>query len=516
MARSSLAALLVWAAAVWGQAQAPAPESLSGVVTNSVTGEGIPRVHVSLRNNARQSAYGALTDAEGKFSMAPLAPGKYAVEMERAGFLMRRTVGYGDDPNTIEVTAGEKKDVALKLVPGGSISGRVFGSDGEPMESIEVRAEGGWNELRSVRTDDTGRYRLSGLLPGKYRVRAAPESIPMPPEHRTDGSEEVHHASTYFAGALSAKGATRVTVNAGGETTGIDIRLVRTPIVRVSGTLIGFPKGQSNFNFQLDHDGGNTGYSALNKPDGTFELWRLDPGRYRLSVRAGGSELRSAPVEIEVSDRNVDGLVLRAVAPSDIPGHVTYEDEPARPKGNQRLVLTEVTSRSGSPNREEAEIDGEGTFRLEKVPAGRYAVSVSWGTAYVKSMTLGPVRMEGRVLDLSAGSGEASLTVVLSGEVAEISGTVRDDKGPAPAFAVLVPENEEGSEFQFGMGPKGNYSFPGIAPGDYKLFALPPGEGLRQDLISRELEVYEEVMERVSVGPGQKVTKDLKLKGPEE
>jgi len=515
MTKSKLAGLLLCAAAAWGQAQAPAPAGVSGVVTNSVTGEGIPRVHVLLRSGDGQNSYGAMTDAEGKFTMSPLPPGDYAAEMERTGFLMRRSVGFERNQNAFQLTAGEKKDVALTLVPGGSISGRVFDSNGEPMESIEVQAEGGWSELRAVRTDDAGRYRLSGLLPGKYRIRAAPEHIPVPPEHRTDGTQEVQHARTYFGGVVSAKAASRVTVRAGAETTGIDIRLVRAPIVRVSGSLVGFPKGAGGVNFQLDRDDGNMNYPGVNKADGSFELWRLDPGKYRLSARSGGgrTELRSAPVEIELADRNVDGLVLRAVAAADIPGHVTYEDEAARPKESPKLFLQEVTSPAGARDREGAEIAEDGTFRLEKIGAGRYVVSVSWPTAYVKSLTLGPVRMDGRVLDLSAGSGEASLTVVLGSDVGEISGTVRDEKGPVPAFAVLVPE--DGSEYQMGTGPQGSYSFRGLAPGNYRLFALPQGEGLRHDAIARDLEMYEDVMERVSLGPGQKVTKDLKLKAEE-
>jgi hypothetical protein len=301
------------------------------------------------------------------------------------------------------------------------------------------------------------------------------------------------------------------------QTAGIDIRLIRTPIVGVKGTLVGFPEGHASVDLQIEYDGGSENFNGVSKPDGTFEIWRLDPGAYRLSASGGGrTGLRTAPVEIVVGDRNVEGLVLRAVAPSDIPGHVTYEDESAKPKQNPQLVLREVTSRFGSSRGQAAEIDVDGSFPLEKVPAGRYLVSASWPTAYVESMTLGATRLDGRVLDVSAGSGDASLTVVLSGNVGEISGTVRDDKGPAPAFAVLVPETEDGSEFQMRTGPKGNYSFQGIAPGNYRLFALPQGEGIRADFTARDLESYEDIMEHVSVGPGQRVTKDLKVRAPEE
>jgi protocatechuate 3,4-dioxygenase beta subunit len=506
MRKSSLAVALICAAPAIAQNQPPTPATVSGVVTNSVTGAPIPRVHVILHPDDQRHFYGALSDAEGKFSMASVPPGQYSVEMQRTGFLMERHYGFGDDTSSLQLTTGQKKDVSLTLIPAGSITGHVLDAAGEPMESITVTAEGGWiGGVNSVTTDDTGNFRLSGLSPGKYRVRAAPMNLPFPPEHRTDGTQEVHHASTYFAASLTVKAASRVTVNAGAETTAVDIRLVRTPIVRVSGKLIGFPAGEHSVNLQLERDG-NSNISGFNKPDGTFEIWRLDPGKYRLYAAAGQAQLRSAPVEFEIAGANIDNLVLRAIPAADIPGHVTFEDDSARPKDGGRLVLTELTSSpSGNVRLEDAPIDSDGSFVFKKVQAGRYVVTTTWNTAYVKSMTLGTVPSDAGVLDLTAGAANASLSVLLSGGVAEISGTVSDDKGPADALVVFMPEANTGTPSQTGTGLKGSYTFSGIAPGEYRLVALPPGGN------TRDLEAYEDGVEHITVQPGDKLVKNLKL-----
>ena len=505
MRRSSLALLLICAAS----ARAQAPPSLSGVVVNSVTGEPIARVHVSLHaNNEKPQSYGAVTTAEGKFSIASLSPGDYSVEMERAGYLMVRNSGFGENPNTIQLASGEKKETRLTLVPGGAISGRVLDSTGEPMAAVPVVAEGGWALVRGVFTDDNGHFRLSGLPPDKYRVHASPMQIPMPPEKRTDGTQEIHQSATYYPASLTAKGAARVNVNPGGETNGIDIRLVRTPIVCVSGRVVGFSNPEE-VNISVRSAGPQSSQRTI-KPDGSFEIWRLDPGKYQLVARAGG--LSSAPLEIEVAGSNIDSVILRAVPPADIPGAVTYEEESAKPPNTGRLVLKELGAEAAEYS---AEIDADGSFRLEKIPPGRYLVSVSSQSAYVKSVSLGPARMEGRVLDLTAGAGGASLGIVAGADGGEISGTVRDDKGHVAAFAVLVPEADGAAGVQIAMGPKGNYSFTAVAPGNYSLFALPPGEGIRADAVARDLEAFEAVMEHVSIAPREKLAKDLRLASPD-
>jgi hypothetical protein len=60
------------------------------------------------------------------------------------------------------------------------------------------------------------------------------------------------------------------------------------------------------------------------------------------------------------------------------------------------------------------------------------------------------------------------------------------------------------------LNQNGRYTFSGVSPGEYKLLALPPGES------TRDLEAYEDAVEHVTVRPGDKLIKDLKLKAPED
>ena len=234
---SSRLALFLWASLA-AMAQTPAPGSdkpiaVQGVVTNSVTGEPVLRAHVVLRSGtqgqqgqASQKRYGALTTVDGKFTITGLDPGRYSVAIDKTGFAT------ASDFPVLNLQAGDAKDdLKFKLTPTGSIVGRVLTAEGDPVDNAMVLIE---NYPSNTTTDEKGQYRLGGLAPGKYRIRATIQDIGMLPEIRTDGTKEVHYAPTYHPSALLPESATRVEARAGSETTGIDIRMVRTPIVRIA------------------------------------------------------------------------------------------------------------------------------------------------------------------------------------------------------------------------------------------------------------------------------------------
>lgn len=66
--------------------------SISGQVVNATTGEGLRNASIHLGTQGLPTAFTTTTDAEGKFALAGLAPGTYALVVQRSGFL--RTV-YG-------------------------------------------------------------------------------------------------------------------------------------------------------------------------------------------------------------------------------------------------------------------------------------------------------------------------------------------------------------------------------------------------------------------------------------
>jgi hypothetical protein len=306
------------------------PASVEGEVRNAIDGSPIERAHVSVGRftSGEQERYGALTNVEGRFAISNLPAGNYSLLVDRVGFIDMN----GPGSPTLALKAGEKKDaMKLKLTPTGAITGRVLDGDGKPVEFIQVRAESGGRWDKGGVTDDRGVYRIGGLRPGKYRVRAMPQEMPMPPEIRTDTTVEVHYSATYHPSALEAKAATRVLVGAAADVPGIDIHMVRTPILHISGKVSGMPPGAENVSVML-HSPDGVGNGALVRQDGSFEVWRPAPGKY--TVQAGyygsGAQLSSAPVEIEIGDSDVENLALQLMAAEDIHGQVDYLDEDAR------------------------------------------------------------------------------------------------------------------------------------------------------------------------------------------
>ncbi len=337
-----LAICLAACAAAIAQSGTPSEEklaSLEGVVTQSLSGAPLPRVQVHLTGTGEAAQeFGASTGPDGKFSIASIPKGSYTVTVKHAGFVMPPA---RDGRRAIELLlqAGEKKEgFTVKLTPTGAISGRVTGVEGVPIEGSSVMADDGSGEGPAALTDENGNFRIGGLAPGKYRVRAGPEWLPFQMETRTDGTEQVHYSATYFPNALDRAGATRVQVAPDSEAGGTAIQLVRTPIVRVSGAVLGVPRNMK-INIMLTRDGDTTGVGA--KLDGTFQVWNLGPGKYRLEGQAFGTgrTLPTTVAEFELAGSNVDNIQLRVLPPIELSGKVTFEDDRARPPAKTEPAL---------------------------------------------------------------------------------------------------------------------------------------------------------------------------------
>jgi protocatechuate 3,4-dioxygenase beta subunit len=489
------------------------PASLEGVVINSATGEPVLRAHISLRlmssgSPALQKRFGALTTAEGKFSIAGIDAGRYSLSVEKTGFVSPRQT-----PD-LNLQAGDtKNDLKFALVPTGAITGRVLNAEGKPVENIRVEVDRGW--AGEAVTDDNGKFRIGGLNPGRYKVRAMPRDLPIPPEIRTDGTKEVHYSRTYYPGALLAKSAARVEARAGSETSGVDIRLLRTPIVRVSGTVSGLPPGTQNAYIELLQRHGTT-IAGNVKGDGTFAIWKLDPGTYTLAAvtdRPDGTHMQSSPAEIEVTDRNVDHISLNVILPMDLSGHVVFDDERARPAQAVQVRLVFIAP-DGSFSKT-IDVDANDSFRVTGLLPDRYRIVPQWGFAYVRSMQLGPAQIDGSGLDLRNGAAGTSLAMVVSSAMATINGTVSDDKGPAAHAAVVIMQEapDTGWAFRFAEAkPDGTYTLTGVPPGKYKIAAVDQGEINELSQLG-DLDDYLD-METIEVSPNDKLTKDLKSVKP--
>jgi hypothetical protein len=515
-----------------------APASVSGIVTNSLTGEPVLRAHVALHSSAigpdgLSQTYGALTNQEGRFTITQLPPGRYVASADRIGFVML--------PKTVSalnfnfpLAAGDKKeDLNLTLTPAGAIMGRVLDAAGEPVPNALVRAEGSEGG-ETAATDEQGRYRIGGLRPGKYRVHATPRSSQFSSEVRTDGTEDIHYSATYYPDSLARASAGRLEVQPAAELSGIDIRLVRTGILSVSGKVSGMPGGATHTGIEMTREGEN-GYSGpqvIVKPDGSFTISPMDPGKYTLAAVSYSQgplhNLRSAPMEIEVAGANLEHIELRMIPPFEVPGQVRFDDERARlpqqrparqsqppaaqpPVPPRQIHLRAVTGFAGSALA--AEIGADDSFTLENVPPGRFHVMLSWGPAYVRSVRIGSAETEGDILDVRNGPA-GPVTIAVSSLMCQISGTVNDSNGPAAnTRVVLVPEAGSGRSFQSAsVKADGTYSFMALPPGKYKLAATDADFNPNRYEPGVALEGYEDVAESIDLRPGDKITKDLKRK----
>jgi hypothetical protein len=496
---------------------APEPASISGSVTNSLTAEPILRAHVTVHcgtedRQHREQAYGALTNEKGEFSIAPLPPGNCSVNAERVGFVpSNRTESF-------TLTSGAKKEgVKLQLTPTGAITGRVVNAAGEPVEGITVMVETLGNTSVDT-TDDKGEFRIGGLRPGRYRVRANPQPMPFPPEIRTDGTIEQHDTITYYPDTVDAKTAPRLEVKAGAEVSGVDIKLARTPAVRVTGTVTGIPPGTKGVMVNAQP----SGHSVTVKADGTFTMWQLTPGKNTLRAQywGGPAQLMSAPVDVEIAGANIEHVELRIVPPFDIAGEVRFDDEqareapkpPTRPDGTpgpapqihrqvQLLPLEgeNVQIMGNSP------LSADDSFTFERVQPARYRVMVNGTSGFVKSVRAGSTEVEGDILDVRNGA-PGPVTLTMSSNFCEISGSVSDSNGPLSRATVVLASAEGSWNTRVFHVDSGTYKFR-VPPGKYRLAivdenAMGWGPQGRPDL-------DEYNPETVELSAGDKITRDL-------
>ncbi|HEU5021112.1 MAG TPA: carboxypeptidase-like regulatory domain-containing protein, partial [Bryobacteraceae bacterium] len=190
MASKLLLALLFCGAAF---AQAEKGDRVAGEVVNAATGKPLARVQIHLRREPDAQSYGAMTNADGRFSITGMPPGPYSLRIERAGFSVPP-----DLPEEIEIGEADTSNLHFALTPEGAITGRVTDAAGQPVEDVELRAESNFAGSDSrARTDASGQFRMGGLAPGQYRLRAIPQNTWTPPEQRTDGTTDVQDAPTW-------------------------------------------------------------------------------------------------------------------------------------------------------------------------------------------------------------------------------------------------------------------------------------------------------------------------------
>lgn len=504
-------------AAQVGSAPQSKTSSVTGTVTNSVTGEPVAHAHITLRTPTSIKVFGATTLVDGRFSISEIPPERYTAYVERYGYSPLEENG-----TTVDFKASKQiNDLALHLVPDAVISGRVLDANGVPVEKTNVAAVS-IRDLHYAATDDRGEFRIGGLRRGQYLVRALSFQADFPPEIRTDGTVETNYAVTYYPGVTDAGSATAVLVRPGQETSGIEIKLVRYPILHISGTVLNVPERlRSNVRIQLN--GGLVGHRARIEPDMRFTIWRVQPGHYQLLAECedtNGTKMRSAPIEITVTNTSIEGLNLPLSPPYELTGQV---DMPGGEQLSERKNRASVILRPLGALEDtlpDGDLAADGSFKLKAIFPGSYYVSVKGlpSKVYVKSARVGTAESVNSILDLRGLSEKDELLVQLGTNGAEVSGIVRNTTGPVAGVPVVMFFDNAFITDEFGTvytGTDGGYSFEGVPPGKYKLLAWPDRWSSSSDntWLPDVLAISASVTEEIDVIEGDKISQDLKLLG---
>jgi hypothetical protein len=473
--------ILVVAALLAQQASASvaAKARVEGSVINSLNGETVRKAIVVLRAHDRDHglSYAGETDGNGHFSIDDVEPGEYAVTAERPGFFLRPPGSTGAPPPDVKVEKDQSvSDIAIRLTPLGVISGRVLDADGDPVRGATVNAlryaySAGKKELRNVeevQSNDQGDFRLFGLRPGTFYLKASLL-------HR--GAPGPQDTSSYYPATVDESHAAPIELRAGAQLRGFDIRLQATGLYSI------------RFELERDSPESRTAPAAyLVSSQGFVDIrgqgWSpaglvfqgVPPGSYEAVVNRTDGEKQSYAIQpVEVVNADVDGGTLTFVPAAEVTGSVRVEGGPSSGIEKLSANLRPVRQFPSDSNRN-APIGRDGSFRIRDVAPGVYEVSINGPTAlYLKSVRMGDKQLTDRRVDLALNV--APLLVVLGADVGEVEGSVRNAKGE-PVVRARVNAIAYGDHlgridlhhFTF-TDDKGEFKIKDVAPGEYKIFA---------------------------------------------
>jgi hypothetical protein len=347
---------------------------IDGEAISKLTGEPIAGVKISRQSRETVSV---TTDMNGHFHM-PGVPGLHStLTATKSGFL-RRSFEVAIKPEDSRIT------LKFEITPQAVIAGKVVNENGAPVPAARVTAAlyrrvGGDRKLRGVEhavTNDLGEYRLGNLPAGKYYVQAAAGITPL--------FRDARFALVYYPSAVDPRGASTIEVTAGQETHDIVLPMALHTGVEIRGRVI-WPAGYEPSRQEYGHLRHEDPLAPMNWPfpiasDGTFIVQFVPPGKYGISVEAGGDVERLQPPRytagrlLDVAGEKLEGVVLMPAAThlGELKGKIEIE---GRSKTNVVPVGWIVLSSLSFEFK--AEIEADGSFRIPSVGQGIYILGIS-------------------------------------------------------------------------------------------------------------------------------------------
>jgi protocatechuate 3,4-dioxygenase beta subunit len=533
--------LLLAALFAWQTATTPTLPAIRGTVISATTKEPLRKAEVRLDGGRGSGAQVAVTGPDGRFEFKNVSPGTYGITARRNGFVVSGPGGGGmmgpamarmpSRPSArVEVSGEDVSGIVIPLVPQSVIAGKILDEDGEPLQGVVaqaltmrgVRGERRLMPAASVTTDDRGEFRLTNLNPGSYILQVSPARWGGAPAQAAENDLALGYVPMYYPGNYDPGQAERIRLSAGTELAGLQIRLSRTRVYRLRGRVLD-PDGQPARQYSLQlvpaelPSFGPRAEQVNRMPDGSFEVRNVVPGSYMLVVRTQtGDARRVNPVGhkelLQVGSQDIDNLVIRMNPVSAVTGRVKLSSPmDGFDPGRIQISLTDPLLFFGGAN---ANVQADGTFRLEGVAPGSYrlAIAVPFETVYVDSIRMGGTSIPGRDIEIPAGGGQPIEVVLDHGGGAVDAKAMLGDKALPGASIVLLPRDKRlwgTSRVRIAKtNSEGAAAIANVAPGDYLAFAFDEYEdGVWED--DEQFRLFESKGTKLSISKGQSATVTL-------
>lgn len=484
------------------------PEQLgTGAIRGRVTTtSGRPLVNATVRvMKAGMAVRFAITDRQGGFMVAGLPVGAFLVQASKTGYVALEygQTRAGTSGRTVSLRDGEARtriDIAL---PGGSaVSGTVVDDRGEPVagvtvRALQIRAVGDMTAattaagVRPRRTDDRGRFRLFGMLPGQYVFSAAVDAGVSSPDPRgTFG-----YAPIFYPGTPEIEAAWRVPVDVGLDVTDINLVFTPTRTVQVTGFAFGADGQPARsvvmFRSQRSSRIMQEPRQAPVGPDGAFSIANVPPGEYVIQVTsppgppsaAGVASAEFGMQYVRVSDVSPAPVTVRASAGATLEGRIVSDGGTPVPDARVWAFPTDFDRAPivGTGPAGLTALD-DGTFRIVGVTGTRRIVLLrappGW---YLRSATVDGSDALHAPFDFGLDEKiYRNVEVVMASDAAAVTGEVLDAAGtPISDYSVVVFSIDRNQWYRNSQSMKtarpnqdGSFRIDGLPPGDYWAAAL--------------------------------------------
>ena len=409
------------------------------------------------------------TDASGAFAFERVALGGLFLVASHDDWASSETL-------PIDLAPGESlDDIVLQLRNGGTITGEVYDSQGQPAVGQNVQAGSGGFGFGggedTVVTDEAGFFQFDNVTPGQVMVVAMPDQNQILETIQESGGDET--AMMNFVGQMKMEA---VEVEDGG-TVHVVLGDAALAPVRVVGTIREAGEPLAATQVVVFEEGGALiqGMKATRSDEqGRYEILLDRPGDFVFNVGSDGVlDAGSIPFYVDIPEVEEHQLDL-SLPLGKVSGRVTAPDgapaEDVTVRVSREGGLLGLTDMTGN----QAVTQADGTYSFEHLEPGSYTVRVGGLSNFGSSESRGFGAMVQDGIELAADEHVDGIDFQLS-EAGKLTGTVRDGAGSPVARATVFVRDEGGRILSQASScitdAAGRFTYEGIQPGRFTLRA---------------------------------------------